>query len=151
MPNYDFNWQRGYDFVEPLKIAAGTRLIHSTVYDNSVRNPGNPDPTQPVTWGLQSHQEMLYGDVVFSWVDETSERPIHDHALNEATQWVGFSDADMSGGVSPNEVSERQRQRMGQMFQRGDADGDGELSIREFYAVQQAMARQRGRGGGAGD
>ena len=73
MPNYDFNWQRGYDFVEPLEIAAGTRLIHRTVYDNSSRNPGNPDPTRTVVWGLQSHEEMLYGDFVFSWVDERSD------------------------------------------------------------------------------
>ncbi len=152
VPNYDFNWQRGYDFVEPRAIAAGSRLIHTTVYDNSSRNPGNPNPDRTVGWGLQSHDEMLYGDFVFSWVDERADAPIHDHAYTSAVQWVGYMDRDMSGGVSPREVPERLRERLARAFEMGDRDADGELSAAEYHAVQKASrARQGDRQGSAGD
>ena len=143
VPNYDFNWQRGYDFVEPREIAAGTRLIHRTVYDNSSRNPGNPDPTRTVVWGLQSHEEMLYGDFMFSWVDERSDAPVHDHEHTEAVQWVGYTDRDMSGGVSMDEIPERMRERFVDTFEAGDANADGELSADEYYAVQRDMKKRR--------
>ncbi|MCY4015395.1 MAG: redoxin domain-containing protein [Gammaproteobacteria bacterium] len=143
VPNYDFNWQRGYDFVEPREIAAGTRLIHRTVYDNSSRNPGNPDPTRTVVWGLQSHEEMLYGDFMFSWVDERSDAPVHDHEHTEAVQWVGYTDRDMSGGVSMDEIPERMRERFVQAFDTGDENADGELSADEYYAVQRDMKERR--------
>lgn len=152
VPNYDFNWQRGYDFVEPRHIPAGTRLIHTTIYDNSSRNPGNPDPDQTVYWGLQSHQEMLYGDFVFRWVDERSNAPLHDHDHTEAVQWVGYMDRDMSGGVSPDEVPERQRERLARAFVSSDADADGELNADEFLAFQRAAAERRAkRQASAGD
>ena len=44
MPRYDFNWQREYVFAEPIKMPAGSKLIAHYVYDNSKRNPANPDP-----------------------------------------------------------------------------------------------------------
>ena len=143
VPNYDFNWQRGYDFVEPREIAAGTRLIHRTVYDNSTRNPGNPDPTRTVVWGLQSHEEMLYGDFMFSWVDERADAPLHDHEHTEAVQWVGYTDRDMSGGVSMDEIPERMRERFVDTFEAGDANADGELSADEYSAVQRDMKKRR--------
>ena len=152
VPNYDFNWQRGYDFVEPLQVAAGTRLIHTTIYDNSSRNPGNPDPNSAVRWGLQSHQEMLYGDFVFSWVDERSDAPLHDHDHTEAVQWVGYMDRDMSGGVSPIELPGRLRERLAPAFANGDADGDGELNADEYTVVRRTMAQRReAQRGSAGD
>ena len=153
VPNYDFNWQRGYDFVEPREIAAGTRLIHTTIYDNSSRNPGNPDPNSAVRWGLQSHQEMLYGDFVFRWIDERSDAPLHDHDHTEAVQWVGYMDRDMSGGVSQDELPGRLRERLAPAYELGDADGDGELDADEYYyAVQSARAERRARReGSAGD
>ncbi|MGH6911352.1 MAG: redoxin domain-containing protein, partial [Phenylobacterium sp.] len=44
VPRYDFNWQRMYEFAEPIKVPAGSKLIATYVYDNSKRNPANPDP-----------------------------------------------------------------------------------------------------------
>jgi hypothetical protein len=61
VPKYDFNWQTTYVLAEPKKIPAGTRIIHSTTYDNSAQNPANPDPNRVVPWGEQSFDEMLYG------------------------------------------------------------------------------------------
>jgi len=63
VPKYDFNWQTTYSLVTPLRIPAGTRIVHSTTYDNSAQNPANPDPNRVVPWGEQSWDEMLYGVV----------------------------------------------------------------------------------------
>lgn len=144
VPNYDFNWQRGYDFVEPKMLPAGTRLIHTTVYDNSAQNPGNPDPMREVPWGLQSHDEMLYGDFVFSWVEERSDKPIHDHEHTEIVQWMGFMDANMNGSVSPDELPPKMLERMQEAFEQDDRDADGELNVDEYLAAMRA-ARERRR------
>ena len=59
VPNYDFNWQLEYDFVEPLKVPAGSTLKTIGHFDNSVKNRYNPSPDQEVHWGLQSWDEMF--------------------------------------------------------------------------------------------
>lgn len=63
VPRYDFNWQTTYSLTAPKVIPAGTRIVHSTTYDNSAQNPANPDPNRVVPWGEQSWDEMLYGVV----------------------------------------------------------------------------------------
>lgn len=63
VPKYDFNWQTTYTLKTPKLIPAGTRIVHSTTYDNSAQNPSNPDPNRVVPWGEQSWDEMLYGVV----------------------------------------------------------------------------------------
>ena len=143
VPNYDFNWQRGYEFVEPRMLPAGTRLIHTTVYDNSVQNPGNPDPARDITWGLYSEDEMLYGDFVFSWVEETSDRPIDDPERTEAVQTVGFLDRDRDGSVRLDEVPADMREEFVKALEQGDRDGNGALGQAEYWAVTQAQAKAR--------
>jgi len=61
VPNYQFNWQTTYDFVEPKFIPAGTELIFDAAFDNSEMNPFNPDATAEISWGEQSWQEMFFG------------------------------------------------------------------------------------------
>lgn len=145
VPNYDFNWQRGYDFVEPKHIPAGSKLVHVTVYDNSSQNPANPDPDRAVPWGLQSHDEMLYGDFVFSWVDETAAQPIHENDRMQATQFIGFLDKNMDGLVHWEELGERMQQRMQGAFKNGDRNGDRALSVEEYLGIQRAQKARRQR------
>jgi mono/diheme cytochrome c family protein len=64
--NYDFNWQTYYMFTTPLAIPRGSRLIGSAWYDNSDRNPSNPDPTVPVRWGDQTWDEMQYTGITYT-------------------------------------------------------------------------------------
>lgn len=66
VPNYDFNWQRGYDLVEPLHIPGGSRLEIEAVWDNSSLNPANPDPTAEVRWGEQTFEEMLFATLRYT-------------------------------------------------------------------------------------
>ena len=142
VPNYDFNWQRGYAFVEPKPVPAGSRLVHTTVYDNSAQNLGNPDPSKLVRWGLQSRDEMLYGAFSFVWVDETSEHPTHDGRLIDAYQTIGYLDADMDGRAEWDELPAPLKRRMAQEFERGDADGDRALTALELHEARESRRRR---------
>ncbi len=70
VPNYDFNWQTTYELDEPKFIPAGTKIVHTTWWDNSSRNPANPDPSIEVVWGEQSWEEMLFGAVLMRILDD---------------------------------------------------------------------------------
>ena len=59
--HYDFHWQLSYRLAEPRFLKAGTELQAVAWYDNSKNNPHNPDPTQTVTWGDQTYDEMMVG------------------------------------------------------------------------------------------
>ena len=81
VPSYDFNWQTDYVFEKPKVMLAGTKIIHSTTYDNSDQNPSNPDSTVEVTWGEQTHEEMLFASFSFRYLEE-GETP--ESAVEEA-------------------------------------------------------------------
>ena len=136
VPNYDFNWQRTYEFAEPVAMPAGSKLIHRTVYDNSARNPGNPDPSRDVPWGLQSWDEMLYGAVQFTWAEESTANPIHNEELHETFQFVGFMDRNMDGKLVWSELPERMKKQLVQGFAAVDTNGDGGLDANEIFNME---------------
>jgi len=72
VPNYDFNWQTEYRLTEPKLIPAGTWLFCTGGFDNSARNPHNPDPTKRVKHGLQSFDEMFSGFMTVADVPSTN-------------------------------------------------------------------------------
>jgi len=65
---YDFNWQRTYEFQNPIFLRAGDALYSVAHFDNSHYNPNNPDPEATVRFGLQSEQEMFNLRVKFKRV-----------------------------------------------------------------------------------
>lgn len=70
VPNYQFNWQKTYDFVEPKFLPAGTEMIFRGTFDNTEMNPFNPDASQTLSWGEQTWQEMFFG--FFRYVEADS-------------------------------------------------------------------------------
>jgi hypothetical protein len=58
---WDFEWQLSYQLAEPLPLKAGTVLQAVAWYDNSSKNPHNPDPDREVRWGEQTYEEMMVG------------------------------------------------------------------------------------------
>ena len=144
VPKYDFNWQTGYAFKEPRLVPAGSKLIHKTIYDNSKQNFANPDPDKTVTWGLQSWDEMLYGDFVFRWLDETTDKPIHSNERFRAHQTIGFLDKDMDGGIQMAELSnERLKRQLQPAFTHFDANANSALEVEELFNYQKFVAQQR--------
>ncbi|MDP3736593.1 MAG: redoxin domain-containing protein [Hyphomonadaceae bacterium] len=143
LPKYDFNWQRGYDFATPIKLAPGTKLITRYQYDNSKNNPANPDPNITVTWGEQSHEEMQYTAIRFRWDDETVDNRKNEYQTKlEASRSIGIMDTNLDGKVAKTEV----RGRMGQMitanFDKLDTDKDSFLSEPELAAVTGTINRR---------
>jgi thiol-disulfide isomerase/thioredoxin len=65
VPHYDFNWQLVYRYAEPVSLPKGSVLSYTAWYDNSPKNPANPDPTKIVHWGQQTYDEMHLGYVEY--------------------------------------------------------------------------------------
>jgi peroxiredoxin len=65
IPHYDFNWQLLYRFQEPKFLGRGGKIRVTATYDNSDKNPANPNPNKTVRWGPQTFDEMMLGYVEF--------------------------------------------------------------------------------------
>ncbi|MGE0710565.1 MAG: cytochrome c [Planctomycetota bacterium] len=61
IPRWDFNWQNTYRFEQPLFVPKGSRMIGVATFDNSDKNPANPDPSRVVRFGEQTWDEMMIG------------------------------------------------------------------------------------------
>ncbi|MDY3558787.1 redoxin domain-containing protein [Gemmata sp. JC673] len=61
VPKYDFNWQLSYALTKPRELPAGSKIECTAWYDNSAKNPFNPNPGKKVTWGDQTWDEMMIG------------------------------------------------------------------------------------------
>ncbi len=143
LPHYDFNWQRDYNFEEPIPIPAGSKLIARYTYDNSKRNPANPDPNRTVPWGEQSFDEMLYTAVRYRWVGETSDRMNdYDRALNDS-HFFGILDTNVDDRLEMSELTGKIGEQLKTYFSLIDTNHDGYLTMDELKAAQAAMRKMR--------
>jgi len=59
IPDWNFNWQRQYRYASPIRLPEDTRIEMEFTYDNSARNPRNPNhPPVRVQYGPASSDEM---------------------------------------------------------------------------------------------
>ena len=144
VPKYDFNWQREYTFAEPVKVPAGSRIIAHYTYDNSKRNPANPDPNRTVPWGDQSFDEMLYTALRYRWVDETSAKmlPQYDKEM-QAGRLMGMFDDDGDGFIEPGELKGKMGEGLKKNMAMIDRNHDGKIDKTELAAVAAFMNRPR--------
>lgn len=61
VPRYDFGWQVYYYPVKPIRVPKGSKIEAIAHYDNSTKNPVNPDPSKAVRFGEQTWEEMMNG------------------------------------------------------------------------------------------
>ncbi|MGH8476771.1 MAG: redoxin domain-containing protein [Methylococcales bacterium] len=66
VPDYHFHWQMAYQLQEPKSMPAGTKIVVDAEFDNSSRNPLNPDPEREVHWGPLSEDEMLVAYMMYT-------------------------------------------------------------------------------------
>jgi hypothetical protein len=64
VPRYNFGWQSVYRLADPVAMSKGSKLHCVAHFDNSAKNPNNPDPTRSIYWGDQTWEEMMIG-----WID----------------------------------------------------------------------------------
>lgn len=144
VPNYDFNWQRYFQFQEPIIAPAGTFVIHRTVYDNSTANLSNPDPSVEVRFGEQTWEEMLYGGISFRYAEPGE----NDFEVNEDDYMtsivMGFMDKNMDGKISLDEMPEQSRQALALPFTILDRNKSMGLEFDQFrtFLLQSNMVNR---------
>jgi thiol-disulfide isomerase/thioredoxin len=147
VPKYDFNWQRDYSFDQPVTVPAGSKLVATYIYDNSKRNPANPDPNRVVPWGEQSFDEMLYTTLRYRWTDETSS----DQAVGKAhdaemmgQRYMGIFDDNLDGVIEKAELKSNTGKQLLERFDALDTNHNGVLDLNEVIAAQKMLgARQQ--------
>ncbi len=134
LPKYDFNWQRDYDPIEPILIKKGTKLVAKWIYDNSENNRANPDPKRDITWGEQTHEEMMYFRVNYRWADETVDNIRNDlQSQLMASMSIGMIDDNIDGVIQENELKGPMAS-IKPRFKALDVDGSGALDAKEMAA-----------------
>ncbi len=152
IPRYDFNWQLGYQFNEPLLVRAGSTLRVKGWFDNSTENPANPDATKLVRWGPQTDDEMLIGYVEYYLPNETPEtrsaglnpgRP--GGLVGQIERIVRQIDVDKDLRITRQEFSRlkefaprlaENEKVMDRLFKQLDKDGDGLITVPELQSLR---------------
>lgn len=93
VPAYDFGWQSVYQYAETKRLPRGTRIDCLAHYDNSARNPNNPDATKTVQPGEQTFEEMMIGflDLV---VDLSDSKAAGHEKKADAAKPLGIPNAN---------------------------------------------------------
>lgn len=73
---WDQDWQFTYDFLNEILVPAGSRITAHGVFDNSAANLANPDPSQHVTWGELTRDEMLM--MMIDWLEPVADGTYED-------------------------------------------------------------------------
>jgi hypothetical protein len=78
VPRFNFYWQRGYELAKPFIVPKGTVAEFVAVWDNSPKNPDNPNPRQEVRFGFGTKDEMMGATIVYVIPDEMLNIPVKD-------------------------------------------------------------------------
>ena len=143
VPRYDFNWQRMYEFAEPIKVPAGSKLIATYIYDNSRRNPANPDPSKEVVWGDQSFEEMFFTQLRYRWVDETAARQTAYDEDMMKTRLIGMMDSNIDSKLQIDELRGDLGAAIRPRFALADRNQDGGIDAKEFEPILKMMGGPR--------
>ena len=145
VPRYDFNWQHRYELAQPISLENIQRLEGTVEFDNSEGNPFNPDPSQLVSWGDQTWEEMAVAfydisvprkqkqEVVPATVVEVVERKLTEAQQKKVDEierkYFERFDSNQDGVIKRSELP-RAIRTWG--FNSYDADGNGELTHEEI-------------------
>ncbi len=148
LPRYNFNWQYEYFLKQPLKVPAGSKILAKWTYDNSTRNPGNPDPTKIVYEGEQTSSEMMATYLHYRWVDETvAHQTPENEKLLAANMMMGILDDNMDGKIEKSELKggpQGPANMLLKYFDMIDTNHDGALDANELAAATKLLQRSRG-------
>jgi peroxiredoxin/mono/diheme cytochrome c family protein len=141
IPHYDFNWQLYYRLAEPLQLTPGMELKATGWFDNSSKNPANPDPNSDVFWGPQTYEEMLIGYIEY-YVPVGKHQPmVAPRQMIDANLLMLAVDLNKDGKISQEEfvtfMKTRPRLRdnpklIDELFKQYDLNKDGYLSLDEL-------------------
>lgn len=95
--DWEFNWQEQYSYKEYVRLAKGTRIEATIIYDNSEMNLRNPSrPPKRVKWGRMSFDEM--GSITLQVVaSREDEFPQLQAAIREHVRIAALTKAMANG------------------------------------------------------
>jgi hypothetical protein len=101
---WNFNWQRDYQYAEPVRLPKGATVHLRFTYDNSTNNLRNPNPTpKRVMYGPQSSDEMC--ELWFQMLpNNEKEAAALKQSLNQHMQGVFQSGAEHRLAIDPNDA-----------------------------------------------
>ena len=159
IPHYDFNWQLMYRYAEPRVFTKGTTLKFTAWFDNSDKNPANPDPNATVRWGEQTYDEMLLGYIEYyvpvpksgSSRDQNEFAQIGLPADRDEMLFMSLDEND-DNKLSMDEVKKLSQNprfkqanplMVGIFFSSLDKDRDGSLSMNEFKNIRELFNKKK--------
>ena len=161
IPRYDFNWQLRYQYFEPLNLARGDTIDFIAWYDNSDKNPANPDPSAEVRWGPQTFNEMHLGYIEYivpgakpsETLAKMSRDQVTDAVLDKITEATFVRlDANADGKLTLDEARKigdtfprlkRSAAQIEASFKSLDANNDGVLNKAEFGKLRESLRPRR--------
>jgi len=105
--DWDFNWQDGYEYRQPLSLPKGTKLKLEARYDNSADNPQNPSsPPALVYYGEKTTNEMCMCTILIfpDQPDEMNKLFTMPHARLGAALGGGILPRESESGFPSQEV-----------------------------------------------
>lgn len=158
IPNWDFEWQFGYNLTDPVLAPKGSIILTTAIFDNSTENINNPDPTKTVTWGPNTEDEMFISGfdykskngkrVYFPPPDTSGKASTLIKVLSNKSLRTGifrFLDADHNGLISRKELDrlvlispelKGRADRLDNSMKLIDTDGDNQWSLEEFNNIE---------------
>jgi mono/diheme cytochrome c family protein len=136
--DWDFNWQGGYRYQEPLRLPKGTHIDMQYTFDNSEKNVRNPaHPPQRVRFGEQTNDEMAVAVLTLTLASPNDvisfRRDVRLQALQDILD------------AAPDYASLRGRlpgfnaQSMPAIMERFDKNHDGKLDDEERAAIMEQI------------
>ncbi len=153
IPRYDFNWQLQYRLAEPLLVKAGTNLEVTGWFDNSERNPANPDPDRTVRWGPQTFDEMLLGYIEYYVpgkqvsTDSTVAADGRSETRAAATGETGSAAADKPRNLGQRLADVFRVVAVDARFEKADTDRNGRMSLDEARQAFGTVPRYQNNAG----
>lgn len=147
VPNYDFNWQHNYELTEPIPLSSIDSLAFTAVFDNSDQNPNNPDPSEYVSWGDQTWQEMALAFITVAEPIAGVERKFVDgdgqQRSDERSRRMMEEDEEVEQkwDAMAKRSKERAREFAYRYMKRFDSDSNGVISLQELPDSVRMFAR----------
>ncbi|MEQ8634791.1 redoxin domain-containing protein [Gimesia maris] len=135
VPNYDFNWQHIYELSQPMKLDDVDSLEFTVKFDNSKENPFNPDPSEYVTWGDQTWEEMAIA--FFEVAEPRKKKKVEKIARNKKP----------SQKETDEQRKKKYEQLVAEFIQRFDRNQDGQVDVDEVPLATQRYGRYRDHDG----
>jgi hypothetical protein len=134
--DWDFNWQAYYQYAEPVKLPAGTRVTMDAVHDNSADNFRNPNnPPARVKHGEQTTDEM--SAVLIQLVPVRESDLDQMMAANKKRIFSSILAADAAAKTAETDklAAAAQATEAKKLLEKFDKNQDGKLDFDELAAA----------------